>query len=372
MHIVDVTMFYAPGSGGVRRYLEAKHVFLRGRHQHTVVVPGGRRGRDGTVIRLAAPRLPGAGGYRFPLRGRPWAETLVALAPDVIESGDPYRLGWVARAAAQRAGIPAVAFYHSDLARFAEVRLGGLGRRAAGLYLTRLYAGFDRVLAPSRAMVERLHGFGLTHVGLQPLGVDTARFHPRHRDPDLKLRLGLSRDTRLLLFVGRHAPEKNIPLLCAAVRQLGRPYHLLLVGPGMPRTVARNITVWPRFVRSDLPRLLASADAFVHAGDQETFGLVVLEAMASGTPVAGCAAGAVPELVSPETGVLARPRDAGALAGAVDALFACDLQRMGSAARERVEQRWTWSAVLPGLLHQYRIAAGARLREFAPATDAGT
>jgi alpha-1,6-mannosyltransferase len=359
VHIVDVTMFCAPGSGGVRRYLEAKHRFLRGQHRHTALVPGARARRSAALVRLPAPRLPGSGGYRFPLRGRYWGAVLEALAPDVIEAGDPYRLGWVALGAARRLGVPSVAFYHSDLARFAQVRLGALGRRAAGLYLGRLYAGYDRVLAPSRCMLERLHGLGVRHAAYQPLGVDVARFHPRLREPDFKVRLGLPPNARLLAFVGRAAPEKNLDVLVAAVRRLGPPYHLLLIGPGMPRLREPRVIVWARFLRRELPAVLASADAFVHAGDQETFGLVVLEAMASGVPVVGCRAGGVPELIAPGTGLLAPPRSAAGFAAAVDGLFRADPLQAGQRARAVAVAQWSWDAVLPGLLAHYR-AAGAR------------
>lgn len=359
MHIVDMTMFYAPASGGVRRYLEAKHRYLRAQHRHTVLVPGMQASRRGALVCLPAPPLPGSGGYRFPLRGRHWMAALEALSPDVIEAGDPYRLGWVALAAARRLRVPVLAFYHSDLARAAQVRLGGMGRRAAGLYLGRLYGGYDRVLAPSHCMLARLQDLGVERAAYQPLGVDVHRFHPRRRDASLKARLGLRPDARLLVFVGRAAPEKNLDVLVSAVRRLGRPYHLLLAGPRMPQVRAPNVTVWPRFLRRRLPALLASADAFVHAGDRETFGLVVLEAMASGVPIVGCRAGGVPELVAPGTGVLAPPRSAAGFAQAVDALFRDDPRAAGQRARAVAVARWSWDAVLPGLLAHYR-AAGAR------------
>lgn len=370
MHIVDVTMFHAPASGGVRRYLEAKQHWLRGRHRHTLVVPGAHTSRTGRVWRVAAMRLPGSGGYRFALRQRPWQAALEALAPDVIEAGDPYVPGHAARAAARRLGVPAVAFYHSDLARLAERRLGGLGRRAAGLYLARLYDGFDLVLAPSACMLERLRGLGLTRVGQQPLGVDLERFHPRHRNPGFKAALGLPAHTRLLVFAGRYAAEKNIGVLIRAMAHLGRPYHLLLIGPGMPAVRQPNVTVWSGYVRGRLPAVIASADAFVHAGDQETFGLVVLEAMASGVPVVGCRAGAVAELVVPGTGVLARPRDPRALAGAVADVFDLGVERAGRAAREVAVTRWAWSAVLPGLIGHYRSLIGAQARRAPTPADA--
>jgi alpha-1,6-mannosyltransferase len=104
MHLCDLTMFYAPHSGGVRRYLDAKHDWLA-RHtlvRHTLLTPGPYRGLLAPHQHtLRAPPLPFSDGYRFPLRTRPWVKHLLELSPDLIEAGDPYRLGWAALQAGQ-------------------------------------------------------------------------------------------------------------------------------------------------------------------------------------------------------------------------------------------------------------------------------
>jgi alpha-1,6-mannosyltransferase len=253
---------------------------------------------------LPAPPL-GASGYRFPLRGGHWLHMLRRLQPDLIEAGDPYRLAWVALAAGQRLDVPVIGFYHSDVPRLVARRLGPSARTLAEHYIRRLYRQFDAVCAPSRVMARQLEGLGIPRTLVQPLGVDVQRFHPRHADPKLRMRLGIGRDTRLLVFAGRAAREKNIDLLLATAQALGNRYHLLLIGPGMPHTIARNVTTVPHYLPApQLAGHLAACDALIHAGDQETFGLVVLEAMASGLPVIGTHHGALPELVVPGTGVL--------------------------------------------------------------------
>lgn len=353
MHIADITMFYAPHSGGVRRYLEAKRRWAARRFQHTLVVPGGGVLQRPGLRQLPAPPIPLGGGYRFPLRSAPWQHCLEALAPDLIEAGDPYRTAWAALRAGRRLGVPVIGFYHSDVTRLVEIRLGRRARAAASLYVRHLYQQMDRVLAPSRVMVRRLQALGLDNVAHQPLGVDTGLFHPRHRDPAFRAALGLPDDRRLLVFAGRPAAEKNIPLLLDAVRRLGRAYHLLLIGPGMAPCTEPNVTVWPHYEGAGLPRVLASADALVHAGDRETFGLVVLEALACGTPVAGVRAGAVAEIVPADVGVLASPGDAGALASAIHDLCSGDLEPLRAAARRYVEARWSWDRTFETLLGNY-------------------
>ncbi|MGE0811565.1 MAG: glycosyltransferase, partial [Immundisolibacter sp.] len=165
--------------------------------------------------------------------------------------------------------------------------------------------------------------------------------------------------TRLLVFAGRAAREKNLPLLRAAARALGPGYHLLLIGPGMPQGRDGNVTGIDGFMPTDrLAGHLAACDALIHAGTQETFGLVVLEAMASGLPVIGMHAGAVPELVVPGTGVLATVATTEALVDATRALFSLDSAAMGRRARRHVEDRYAWARTLATLVSNYRRVLG--------------
>lgn len=362
MHVCDITMFYTAFGGGVRRYLRAKRRWYGQQgDRHTLVSPAGRRSWHGDHLTLPAPPLPFSHGYRFPLRAQPWTESLVDLRPDLIEAGDPYRLAGAALHAAVRLDIPVTAFVHSDLARLIEHRLGGWAAAPARAYLRRLYAGFDVVQAPSRGLAERLRDLGLTQVVWQPLGVDALQFDPARRDPALRDELGLDASARLLVFAGRYAREKNIDVLLASMRLLGPDYHLLLIGPDIPEIDMPNVSVYGQFCDGEhLARLLASADALVHAGDQETFGLIVLEAMASGLPVVGVRGGAVPELIEPDTGVLAEPRNPASLAEAICTLFESDWRGMGRAARARVEADYRWEAVFARQRRLYQALIAGR------------
>jgi alpha-1,6-mannosyltransferase len=357
MHITDITMFYAPQSGGVRTYLAAKHRVLGAMPgvRHSILIPGASYTQCAGIHTVPALPIPFGHGYRFPLRAGTWRNRLMQLRPDVIEAGDPYRLPWAALAAGERLGAPVVGFYHSDLPRLVRVRFGSVWCRAAERYVRRLYPRFDLTLAPSRVVADYLRSAGIPRVAVQPLGVDIECFHPRLRDENLRHELGLSRRTRLLIFAGRGAREKNIPVLLDTLRHLGPRYHLLLVGPGMPaREIPSNVTVLPSYYDGAvLARWFASADALIHAGTQETFGLVVLEAMASGLPVIGTTFGAVAELVSPDTGVLADRACARVLAEATEHLFMRDLRATGRCARARAETHWSWFSVFQQLLSHY-------------------
>jgi len=373
MHLVDVTLFFAPHSGGVKRYLLAKRQFFATQPnvRHTLLVPGPRnQSLQRGIVELASPRIPGGGGYRVPLDVARWSRTLRELKPDVIEVADPYHLAWVALRVADRLGVPAVAFAHSDLARLFGDRFAPAIGRAAGHYLRKLYRHFECVLAPSQLIAERLGDLGIANVAIQPLGVDGAIFHPHRANPDLRAELGLDADARLLIFAGRMAREKEIPLLLRVLAILGAPYHLLLVGGERRETLASNVTLLPYEEDSArLARLLASCDALIHAGRHETFGMIIVEAMACALPVIAVRAGAVTEIVDEQVGRIAEPDDARSLADAVRAVFAGDRAAMGAVARARAERDYLWENTLPRLVQRY--AELARAKRAAGASDIG-
>lgn len=361
MHIADVTMFYAARSGGIRRYLDVKRAWLRQRaHRHTLVVPdrNGCAADEGTLPLPSVP-LPLSGGYRLPVGMRRATHELVRLRPHLIEAGDPYHLAWAALRARDQLDARAVAFCHSDLPRLVAGRYGGRAERWAARYCGRLYRDFDAVLAPSAFLARKLEHWGVARVVQQPLGVDTEVFQPGLRTPAARASLGAAGGTRLLVYAGRFAPEKNLSVLIGAVRALGPPYHLLLIGAGALPSLPSNVRVLPFIAeRERLAAALANCDAFVHPGDQETFGLAVLEAMAAGLPVVGANEAGVAELVSPRCGVLIEPRNVAALADGITRLFASDTAALRAEAR-RVAEGYAWRPLLEQMLQRYADITGS-------------
>ena len=362
-HLVDTTLFYSPTSGGVKRYLTAKHAWLEAhsRWQHTVVVPGERdRTERGGVCTLAGYPVPGSFNYRLPLDPRRWLRLLEALEPDLIEAGDAFHPAWAAVRAARRRGIPLAAFYHSNLPQIISRRVGGrLSARALERYVSWLYERFDVVFAPSRLMRDLLNALGVQQAVHQPLGVDAEVFRPQRRGEWLRQRLGLAPTARVLVYAGRFAGEKNLPVLLEAFASLGSPYHLLLIGGDRDGRLAGNVTMLPyRRDSVELAEWLASADALVHAGTKETFGLVILEAMACGRPVVAARAGAVPEFVDEAVGMLAEPGSGRRMAEAIAGLYERDIEALGANARARVLRRFTWNRAFQGQMATYNALLG--------------
>ncbi|MET0295332.1 MAG: glycosyltransferase [Phenylobacterium sp.] len=364
--LLDATMMFAPRSGGVKRYLLEKRAWLERRRpdiEHTLVVPGRETRLDGPgLVTVAAARLPFGDGYRMPASLAKWETVIRMLEPDVIEAGDIFVPGHAALEAGDALGVPVVGFCHTDAAALAALHFGEWAEGVALKHWSNIYQRFDKVVAPSGHMAGRLADAGVADVAVQPLGVDLENFHPGRADRDrLRRRLGVSADTRLLVFAGRPAREKNIESMVCAVERLGDPYRLVLIGAG------KEVRYSPRVICLDYEReparlagVIASCDAFLHANENEPFGLVVLEALAAGVPVVGPSRGGAAELFDEAVGQKAHTCDPEGLAEAIDALFARDLEALSAAARRRAEQRHGWDTTFEGLTRLYgELLAGA-------------
>jgi alpha-1,6-mannosyltransferase len=367
-HLVDVTMFWSAQGGGVSRYLRTKRRWLaaQGNWRHTIAVPGPTPDPGFDVHPLPSLPLPASGGYRMPLRRARCASELARLQPTLIEAGDPYRLAWAALDAGQKLGVPVIGFCHSDLMALAQRAGTALGpyvgraaaRSAAG-YVRHVYAGMQQVLAPSRWIAHRLRECGVERVVHQPLGVDVRIFRPAPVDTVWRAALGAAPSTCVLVYAGRFAPEKNLDLLISAVERLGERYLLVLVGggPWRPRPSPR-VRLMP-YLRSErlLARVLASADMFVHAGDQESCGLAILEAFACGTPVVARAAGGMAELLDTPAAFAVHGKRSDTFAEAIRALSNSNLEALRNTARIHA-LRHDWQHAFGCLFRNYALLQG--------------
>lgn len=244
------------------------------------------------------------------------AHTLTAAQPDIIETSAPFVLGGAVLDAADRLGVPAVALCQGDPllglrkgiarahgldAKDAPRRGRWIERQALGL-LHRVYEGYDLVLAPSRAMTAQLHAMGVAHAVYQPMGIDCGIFTPNAGDHawrrGLEARLHLTPGTRLLLYVGRFGAGMRLDVLAEAVRRLGPGHALLALGEGPCAPAGDAVRCLPNDLSSaERARLMASCDAYAHAGGEaEHGGVALLEAMACGLPVVVSRAGVLGEM----------------------------------------------------------------------------
>ena len=384
MKICDLTQFYSPVSGGVKRYISEKVAWMRRARpddRHVLIIPGDktecREEGLSRIYSIRSPLVSRTARYRALLNLTAIEEILQQERPDVIESGDPYQVAWKALASGDALGIPVVAFYHSHFPeaylRTVEKFFGHIAvditRDIARRYVRELYNRFAATIVPSPALARLLHDWGVHNTRLGELGVDTKLFHARATPDERKLvreALDIADDKILLLYVGRLSPEKNVTTLFEAFAQLGDPrFALLVTGDGperrhLARLRERNENAHWLPYQGDgqqLARLYRAADLFVHPGVQETFGLVALEAQACGTPVVGIRGSYMDRIIFTDQKHWAAENSAPALATAIRTMAQRDLAAEGQEAAARVRQFYDWDRVFEGLFAVYADVA---------------
>ena len=390
--ICDLTQSWSEVGGGVGTYLRHKrqHILNRTPHRHLLIVPGPEDTitEDGRAITatVRSPRVPGSPNYRLMLRNGAVRRLLERFMPDLIECQDSYNLPWAA--VAHRRRFPETALvggYFTDFPTvyverpFSKV-MGGMLAGAAGRlcynYCGLLYRQFDAVFALSEnGGATKLRSYGVDDVGIVPLGVELGDFGPGRRDPRLRQSLGIEDHQPLLIYVGRLDAEKKPHIVAEAFRKLPAELgaHLVLLGEGPLREEIAALgdprIHTPGFVRDrqQLARWLASADVYVSGMADETFGVSIVEAQASGLPVVGVAAGAMVDRVTDSIGRLGPVDDSDAMAANVLSVLESNPRMMGEIAQDEARQ-YSWDRSMETLFGQlYRSAFAERARRLVDA-----
>jgi alpha-1,6-mannosyltransferase len=380
--ICDLTQFYSPFSGGVKRYVHEKIAYIdkySPTDEHVLIVPGQKTEMTSSVrsrvYSIHSPLLSRASRYRALLNLRAVEEILERERPDLIESSDPYQVGWKAIAIGRSQKIPVIGFYHSHFPeayfRSSTKFLGKRGTRHAMKltrgYVRKLYNQFRATLVPSELLADVLFGWGVRNVRAVRLGVNIDIFKPEPDDRNAtRHSLGVDCGRTLLLYVGRLAKEKNTETLFDSFDLLHRrrpnDFYLVVIGDGPQRQQLRELqrragsVSWIQYCTdsADLARYYRAADLFVHPGIQETFGLVALESQACGTPVVGIRGSYMDRVICHEQESWARENTPEALADAIEGLSAQKLQTLGSAAARYAGADYAWPCVFEQLFCIYR------------------
>ena len=381
MKIAITTDSFVEGHGGVSTAIFAL-VRTLCQHDHQVIVYSAadpsHRHTDLSVIGLRALRYERFPGGRVPVNPVKLTRELARFHPDIIHNHSMSVMGMQVLVAARILGIPILGTCHVYLAGFlnyAPVSLDGLPivEKAAWQYTVTFFNRFPHVTTPSEEMRQRLLSAGL-HVPSTVVsnGVDTSLFHPRS--------LHSHSNTRALtvLHVGRLGYEKRVDLTLRAFARLSYTFpqsRLVIVGDGPQAPllqllaedlgVAHRVNFTGRVSHDQLPNLYRQADLFATASPIETQGLVVLEAMASGLPIVGVNALALPELIHPgENGFLALAGDDLALSKKMAGLLHSEVlrQKMGNASRQIALQH-----NLPSVAERYEAIYLALCHQVEPA-----
>ncbi len=323
--LIDCNNFYSPSGGGVRRYHLQKLEYFRKRPQfkYVHVRPGDVRrteqvGENAFIEYIPAFKVPGEWDYRYSIRSRHLKKIIREYQPDVIEVGSPYFMPILVRHSLRGlAKQPkVVGFWHSDFPiTYMKRGLLPWGNWAAnasekvGWKFARWnFRAMDEIFVPSLLVQERLSEKNIGPTRYMPLGVNTELFNPVQKDLDLieKLKAGVP-ERLTIFFPHRFCDEKGLklileayPLLC---EELKVEPALVFAGTGpdlsLVEAAARE---YPHirflgFVENDreMARWNASCEMGLALSGWETFGLSILEAMASGQMLVGASTGAALE-----------------------------------------------------------------------------
>jgi phosphatidyl-myo-inositol alpha-mannosyltransferase len=348
MRIAQVCPYAWDVPGGVQVHVGELSEFLRSRdHEVLIVAPSLKPVREAGVAAAGRALRVRYQGTVAPIAPTAWPSVrriLRGYSPEVVHAHEPLTPS-ASMAAAMTARAPVVATFHAHSERS---RLFDL----AAPVLRRIWQRLDARIAVSetaaRFVSDRL-GDGIRVI---PNGVDVERFGAAAPAEDLP-------PGRRLLWVGRLDPQKGFRVAVRAFERLAPEVPdltFVVAGDGkdrsalaeLPLPVRERVIVLGTVDRDRLPRYLAAADAFVSpAVGQESFGIVLVEAMASGLPVVATDIPGYREVVDDGVeGLLVPPRDPAALADSLQRVLEDEelAKSLGEAGRARA-RRYSWDVV---------------------------
>ena len=332
MRIAYVSETYPPELNGVSLTVERTVRFLRARG-HNVELIRPRQPGEGPLdasdeLRTMGCAIPVYRELRMGLaRIGPMVRRFQRTRPELVHLATPGPLAWTALTAARALGIPTTTDFRTNFHQYS--RYYGIGFLAdAVLHLLRRFHNLsDRTFVPTRAAARELRAFGFHNLTIVGRGVDSEMFAPALRSAELR-RQWQAGDAPVLLMVGRIAAEKNVELGLRAfesARALRPDLRMVVVGDGPARRRLEAAHPDVRFVGvqrgAELAAHYASSDVFLFPSLSDTFGNVVMEALASALPVVSFAVAAAAEHVNDGvSGKLVAAGDEAAYIAAVEAI----------------------------------------------------
>lgn len=291
-------------------------------------------------------------------------QQLHQFKPDMIHMATPFNVGWCGLHYGRKYDIPHVASYHTHFDRYLDYYHLQFVSRLFWRYIRWFHQSCLATYVPSEETKAVLVQQGITDVEMWKRGVDCNLFHPSKRaSQSIREQYGFD-EPYLFLYVGRVTLEKDLDILLQLSTQLPdelrEQIRWIIVGEGpysaeMRAQAPGNMTFTGYLKGEPLAQMYASADLFIFPSTTETFGNVVLEAMASGTPTIGARAGGVQEIIEDgKTGSLCVPRDTADFSATITRLMSQPLTRSmyGQQGREYALTQ-SWDAIFDNLISSY-------------------
>ncbi len=322
MRIAMMTDMYTPYVSGVITYISLNQRYLAKLGHEVFVVTFGKGGSDpgdGRVVRSPGiPVLKHDVYFNFVHSQRTHD---IVKTMDVVHVHHPFTSGINAAYFGWKLGLPVVFTHHTRYDLYAKLYMPGLfgklGEEFVNSYMPNFYKQLDALMVPSASLLEVVMKYQPTcPVSIQPHGMELDVF--KNAFPIDREVLGFSPDEVVLIYVGRLGPEKNLEFLLEAfiqVYQVCPESRLLIIGDGPVKSsledwvkkhaLGNRVIFTGMIAHADLPPYYAAADIFVTPSTTETFGLTVVEAMASGLPVAGIQSPGISDaVIDGQTGIL--------------------------------------------------------------------
>lgn len=342
LRLAVVTETYPPDVNGVALSLFRLLEGMR-RRNHSIQLVRVRRGASGdggnaadSAGRFHEVLMRGMPVPRYPelTMGMPSKGHLVRLwandRPDLVHIATEGPLGWSALQAARKLRLVVSTDFRTNFHSYSRhYGMGFLARPIMG-YLRKFHNLAHCTMVPTQALRDELSGAGFKRLHVVGRGVNTGLFNPAHRSESLRASWGADEKSLVVICVGRLAAEKNLDLLIEsfeAIHRRNRSAKLVLVGDGPLRSYLAGRCPSAVFAGhqsgQSLAEHYASADLFLFPSLSETFGNVVIEAMASGLPVVAFRHAAAAEVIdSGVDGVLAQSGDAAGFVSLAEATAA--------------------------------------------------
>jgi glycosyltransferase involved in cell wall biosynthesis len=306
-------------------------------------------------IEIRSAPIPGYQEMRF---GFPCKKQLTRIwqkeQPAAIYVATQGPLGWSAVRSANALGIPVTSGFHTNFHSYSRFYGFGWLHKIITGYLKLFHQQTQKTLVPTLQTAQQIEKLGIKNTCVWSRGVDCARFDPAHRDIALRQSWGAGNKSPVFLYVGRIAAEKNVELAVLAFERAQQEHpdaRLVMVGNGplMERMANRYpaVTFTGTKTGNDLARHYASADVFLFPSETDTFGNVVLEAMASGLAIVSFNDAAAKEhLTHEKSALLAAPGNYDAFCRMALSLAIRPglISRLGAEARSKALQL-NWPAI---------------------------
>lgn len=333
MKIALVTETFIPATDGiVTRMKYAVEYMIRKGHEVIIYAPD----LEGTPKEYKGAQVKTFHAQNFSVyKERPWAIPSLAIGkqlkedqPDIVHAFNPFSLAASGAFFADKLNIPLVSSFHTNIPQYLE--LYGYPKwviKTTWSYIRHWHNLSYLNMVPSQAMRNVLDTQNIRDAIVLPKGVDLTKRHPSFKNHHMRDQLMADKTRqKLLLFVGRLAPEKNIASL-RTLLETRNDVNLAIIGDGPDRQRLekqfKNLPVtFTGFLHGDaLSQAFASADAFVFPSTSETLGQVILEAMASGLPVIAAESEPTKEQINHgQNGLIYQSTDPNTLSTCIDTL----------------------------------------------------